>query len=77
MQVLDVVLGDAALRADLVDEPGDEPHHRVRDVAVLRVLESALRVETFRDAAGDAVVRDRRSRSNRLMILFLHTVCML
>lgn len=55
MQVLDVVLSDSALSADLVDEPSDEPNHRVGDVAVLRVLESALRVEAFRNAAGDAV----------------------
>lgn len=59
MQVLDVVLGDAALRAHLVDEPRDEPHHRVSNVAVFRVLESALRVEAFRDAAGDAAKQNR------------------
>lgn len=55
VQVLDVVLRDAALCADLVDEASDEPHHRVSDVAVLRVLEAAFCVEAFRNTAGDAV----------------------
>lgn len=60
MQVLDVVLGDSALGAHLVDEASDEPHHRVSDVAVLRVFEPALRVEAFRNAAGDAVISTSR-----------------
>lgn len=54
VQALDVLLGDAALRAHLVDEAGNKPDHGVCRVAVLRVLEPALRVEALGHAASDA-----------------------
>lgn len=55
MQVLDVLLGDAALRAHLIYEAGDEPGRRVGDVAVLRVLEATLSIKALGHAARDAV----------------------
>lgn len=76
MQVLDVVLGDPALGADLVDEPSDEPHHGVSDVAVLRVFESALRIEAFCDAAGDAVKHNVNGRYVIYLIILIPERCL-
>lgn len=54
VQALDVLLGNAALRANFVDEARNKLDHGIGHVTVLRVLESAFRVEALRNATGNA-----------------------
>lgn len=64
VQALDVLLGNAALRAHFVDEAGDKPDHGVGHVAALRVLKPALCVKALSDAAGNAAERTREGGSS-------------
>lgn len=61
MQALDVFLGHAALGADLVDEAGHKPDHRVGHVAAFRLLEAALRVKALSNTAGNAAKERNRT----------------
>lgn len=54
VQALDVILGNAALRANFVDEARNKLDHGIGHVTVLWVLESAFRVEALCNATGNA-----------------------
>lgn len=54
VQALDVLLGNAALCANFVDEARNKLDHGIGHVTVLRVLESAFRVEALCNATGNA-----------------------
>lgn len=64
VQALDVLLGNAALRANFVDEARNKLDHRIGHVAVLGVLEAAFSVEALCNAAGDAAKRGRKGGSS-------------
>lgn len=64
VQALDVLLGNAALCANFVDEARNEPDHRIGHVAVLGVLEPAFSVKALCNAAGDAAKHTRKGGSS-------------
>lgn len=64
VQALDVLLGNAALRANFVNEARNKPDHRIGHVAVLGVLEPAFSVEALCNAAGDAAKHTRNGGSS-------------
>lgn len=64
VQALDVLLGNAALRANFVNEARNKPDHWIGHVAVLGVLEPALSVEALCNAAGDAAKHTRKGGSS-------------
>lgn len=64
VQALDVLLGNAALRANFVNEARNKPDHRIGHVAVLRVLEPTFSVKALCNAAGDAAKHMRNGGSS-------------
>lgn len=54
VQALDMLLGNATLRANFVDEARNKPDHGIGHVTVLRVLESAFCVKALCNATGNA-----------------------
>lgn len=60
VQPLEVLVGDAALRADFVHEAVDESHHVVGHIGALGVLEATLCVIALSHAAGDAAGQKQR-----------------